>query len=116
MATRTYSTGPIENFNAQSEFIFVKILNNSDSAITARVRVYRLNGTRTRIFQQSLAVTEKSSSAVVVPVATSPEFEVQIRIRNGSDSVDKVLASVFGGTGNTLNPSHRVLHKELKRI
>ncbi|MGC5323832.1 ATPase [Brevibacillus sp. SYSU BS000544] len=118
MATRDFSTGPLENFvTNNSQRVRVKILNNSSSTITARVRVFRLNGTKTRTFSETVTVPSNSSEFVEVSVSSLPQFEVQIRVSNGDSDLDKVLVSVFGITlADELNPSHRVLHKELKRI
>lgn len=117
MATKKYSTGPLENNGSQSTSVRVKILNNSDSPIEARVQVFQLNGTKTRIYSETITLPSNSSELIAASVADLLEFEVQIRIRNGNSSVNKVLVSVFGATpSGALNPNHRVLHKELKRI
>ena len=117
MATRKYSTGPLVNTQTSgSNAVRVQIVNNGKSLVTVRVRAFNLGGTnKTRFYSQTIAVPSNSSSFLTFGVEVF-EFEVQIKVRNGDESVRKVLVSVFGLSSGTLNPSHRVLHKELKRI
>lgn len=121
MATRKYSTGPLPNGFAQSNVVTVQILNNGKSLVTARVRAFRLDGAlggapKTRFFSRTIAVSSNSSSFLTFGVEEIEQFEVQIKVRNGDNSVSKVLVSVFGSKLGVLNPSHRVVHRELKRI
>lgn len=112
----TYSTGPLENQAPnRSRTVFTKVLNNNSStSITARIKVFRLNGTKTLIQNILITVPPNSSRFVVKNLATNvQQFEVQIKVSTNCN----VLVGVFGktGTGN-LNPTHRVVHSELTRI
>ena len=117
MATRKYSTGPLVSTQTSfSDAVRVQIVNNGKSLVTVRVRAFSLAGpNKTRFFSRTIVVSSNSSSFITFGVETF-EFEVQIKVRNGDDSVSKVLVSAFGLSSGSLNPSHRVLHRELKRI
>lgn len=114
MAIHNYSTGPLENqAGNRSRRVFTKILNNGSSSITARVRVFRLNGTKVILQTVTVTVAPNSSRFVITSLGTSvQQFEVQIRVDG-----ENVLLGVFGktSTGN-LNPTHRLVHSELTVI
>lgn len=114
MAIHNYSTGPLENqAGNRTRRVFTKILNNGSTSISARVRVFRLNGTKVLLQSVTVTVPANSSRVVSTLLGTSvQQFEVQIRV-NG----ENVLLGVFGktSTGN-LNPTHRLVHSELTII
>ncbi len=116
-----YSTGPMENAigpdDTSSATAWTKVLNNHEyKAITAKIKVFRLNGTKTLIDTARLTVNPLSSAFNVSDVSGAFEFEVQVAVSPTKDA-DDVLIGVFGkdAAGN-LNPSHRVVHEELTRI
>jgi hypothetical protein len=121
-----YSTGPLENqidatTAMSSTTVYTKVLNNHEcTTITAKIEVFRLDGTKILIDTATLSISPKSSgfhvTNLVIPNLIVFEFEVQIQIDPSRDK-DDVLIGVFGkdASGN-LNPSHRLVHKELTRI
>ncbi|MBB2482102.1 hypothetical protein H5P36_18170 [Bacillus sp. APMAM] len=117
-----YSTGPLENqidasAAKSSTTVYTKVLNNhKHTTITAKIEVFRLDGTKTLIDIATLTISPNSSGFHVSDVSNAFEFEVQIKISPSRD-INDVLIGVFGkdAAGN-LNPSHRLVHKELTRI
>jgi hypothetical protein len=117
-----YSTGPLENASrafvpGQSTSVTTKVLNNHEhTTITAKIEVFQLDGTKTLIDTTTIIIPPNSSNHHFSVVSSTMEFEVQIQISPSDDS-DDVLIGVFGkdAAGN-LNPSHRLVHKELTRI
>jgi hypothetical protein len=116
-----YSTGPLENAvppTTQSASVWTKVLNNHEhTTITAKIEVFRLDGTKTLLDIGTLTIPPLSSGFFSsTRIANQFEFEVQIQISPSNDS-DDVLIGVFGKTATgDLNPSHRLVHKELTRI
>lgn len=116
-----YSTGPLENqidatAAKSSTSVYTKVLNNHEhTTITAKIKVFRLDGTKTLIDTVTLTISPNSSSFHISDVSNAFEFEVQIQI-NPSWDKDDVLIGVFGkDAAGHLNPSHRLVHKELTR-
>jgi hypothetical protein len=101
----------------KSTTVFTKVLNNHEHiTITAEIEVFRFDGTKTLIDRATLRIPPNSSQFHVSNVADTFEFEVQIQIKPRFDSND-VLIGVFGkNVAGNLNPSHRLVHKELTRI
>jgi hypothetical protein len=116
-----YSTGPLENAAApatQSTSVITKVLNNHEhTTITAKIEIFRLDGTKTLLDTGTLTISPLSSRFFIsTRIASTFEFEVQIQISPSHDH-DDVLIGVFGKTATgDLNPSHRLVHKELTRI
>lgn len=118
----SYSTGPLENQidsspNKSSTTVWTKVLNNhKHTTITAKIEIFRLDGSKTMIDTATLTIAPLSSGFHVSDVSGAFEFEVQIQITPGHDS-DDVLIGVFGkdASGN-LNPSHRLVQAELTQI
>lgn len=118
-----YSTGPIEEAGAGITNIIVKVLNNSPSdTATVRVRVFDLNGTKTRIFRDTLIVPAQSSAFVQnINVNGTEQFEVQFRIELDGATNQQiesfVLPAVFGkNNGGRIQPETRVLTSELELV
>ncbi len=119
-----YSTGPLENqvtmgaaSHPASTTVWTKVLNNNECrSIKAKIRVFRLDGTKTLIDSYVLSVGPLSSGFHVSDVSAANEFEVQIGISPWRGAHD-VLIGVFGKdeTGH-LNPSHRLVQQELTPI
>lgn len=117
-----YSTGPLENqidgtTAKSSSTVYTKVLNNHEhTTITAKIEVFSLDGMKTLLDTATLTILPNSSNFRISNVSSAVEFEVQIQIHPSQDS-DDVLIGVFGkdAAGN-LNPSHRLVHKELTRI
>jgi hypothetical protein len=118
-----YSTGPMENatavtqFPTQSASVITHVLNNHEHrTITASIRVFMLNGTKTLIDEATLTIPPNSNAFRVSDVSNALTFEVQIQIRRSKDSDDVLISSFGRDAAGNLNPSHRVVHKELTRI
>ncbi|MCC2442983.1 hypothetical protein OCB02_06795 [Bacillus cereus] len=117
-----YSTGPLENASrsgvpGQSTSVTTKVLNNHVyTTITATIKLFQLDGTKTLKNTVVLTIPPNSSGHQIFDVSTLLEFEIQIKISPSKDK-DDVLIGVFGkdASGN-LNPSHRLVHKELTQI
>lgn len=117
-----YSTGPLENqidgtTAKSSHTVYTKVLNNHEhTTITAIIKVFSLDGRKTLIDTATLTILPNSSNFRISNVSSAVEFEIQIQIHPSRDR-DDVLIGVFGkdAAGN-LNPSHRLVHKELTRI
>ncbi|MGD8188957.1 hypothetical protein ACQCN2_03040 [Brevibacillus ginsengisoli] len=86
LAIHNYSTGSLEKQAPnRSRKVFTKVLNKGTSSITARVRVFKLNGTKELIQSISLTVPPKSSRFVNTLLGTHiKQFEVQIQV-NGQN-------------------------------
>jgi hypothetical protein len=115
-----YSTGPVERDGSNTEVVLAKVLNNSQTeTATVRIRAWALNGSKDRIFDDTLTINPRSSDFVTIDVFDTAEFEVQFRIELNSASNDEierfVLPSVWGKDGNgEIVPEHRILTAELK--
>jgi len=113
-----FSTGPLENQldsdGTIAKTVWIKVLNNRrEKSITARIRVFHLDGTKTLIFQNELTVDPGSSAFNTVDLSdTDFEFEVQYDVNHHG-----ALVSVFtkDETGN-LVAAHRVLNSEFTPI
>ncbi|PLT27512.1 hypothetical protein [Peribacillus deserti] len=118
-----YSTGPMENatagpdFPTQSTSVITHVLNNHEhKTIIALIRVFMLDGTKTLIDEATLTISPNSNAFRVSNVSNALTFEVQIQIFPSIDSDDVLISSFGRDAAGNLNPSHRVVHKELTRI
>lgn len=118
--SKLYSTGPIENAinittPSVSSNIIIKLLNNNLNQIAeVVVKVFRLNGTKTQIYSNTIRINPNSSALTVVDVSDVLEFEVQIKVIKCSDHV---LIGVFGEDANgLLVAAQRLVHSELTEI
>jgi CDP-glycerol glycerophosphotransferase (TagB/SpsB family) len=113
-----FSTGPLENqldsVGTIAKTVWIKVLNNRrEKVITARIRVFHLDGTKTLIFEDELTVAPGSSKFDIVELSdVDYEFEVQYDIDHQG-----ALVSVFtkDADGNLVD-AHRVLNKEFTPI
>ncbi|KMY42805.1 hypothetical protein [Peribacillus loiseleuriae] len=119
-----YSTGPLNNETdlvgppTQSKTVTTNILNNhKHTTITADIKVFSLQGVGTKVLIDSTTLTIPPNTQKFTATLTNTlVFEVVIKIHKSEDK-NAVLIGVFGkdASGN-LNPSHRLVHRELTRI
>jgi len=113
-----FSTGPLENqldnAGTIAKSVWIKVENNRSSGnVIVRLRVFRLDGTRTLIAQAQLTVNPGTSQRRVIPLANNIfEYEVQYDVnRQGA------LVSVFSKDANgNLVAAQRVLNSEFTPI
>lgn len=119
-----YSTGPLNNETdlvgppLQSHSVTVNVLNNhKHRTVTAKIKVFSLQGAGTKVLldKATFKVPPKTQKFHVT-LTNTLVFEVEIKVFNSKEE-NAVLIGVFGkdAKGN-LNPSHRLVHKELTRI
>ncbi|MDD3174491.1 MAG: hypothetical protein PHF63_12675 [Herbinix sp.] len=113
-----FSTGPLENqldsVGTIAKTVWIKVLNNRrEKFITARIRIFHLDGTKILIFENEHTVAPESSDIDIVYLSeTDYEFEVQYDVNHQG-----ALVSVFTKDANgNLVDAHRVLNKEFTPI
>lgn len=88
---RRYTTGPVERDPATSQ-LRIKLSNEDpDSAHTARVTVFRLDGSKVGIFEEAFALPARTSHFVEVDLPALHQFEVEITVSDWD-----VYVAVFG--------------------
>lgn len=118
-----YSTGPIELDGSNTRQFIVKILNNSpkDTA-TGKVRVFSLNGGKSRIANPTFYIPPLSSDFFSFDVKDEAEVEFQIRVDSLNGATNEqitsfVLPSVWGkNPGGVPQTEHRLVTAEIRIV
>ncbi|MCU6793213.1 MULTISPECIES: hypothetical protein [Paenibacillus] len=112
-----YSTGPLENTgNNRSVDTVTHVLNNNrNKTVTAKIKVFALDGTKTIIDEVTVKVPSRSNifHTTTIPVNVIT-YEVQIKVHHEDDNT--VLVGTFGrDAAFNQNPNH-IVHREFTRI
>lgn len=106
----TYTTGPMEQQGSGVTNVRVKVSNESATAVSVRIRVFDLNGTRVVIGSASFTVPANTSTFRTFNVAGTGQYEVEIELSHN----ENVFVSSWGRTsGGALVAAHRVVHSEM---
>lgn len=111
----SYSTGPVENAAATPAIsVIIKILNNSsEESLSAEVKVYGLDGSKTEIGGHTFSVSPLSSDYISFALNNIKEYEVQINL----DRDEGALVSVWGLDADAnLIAAQRFVSSELQVI
>jgi hypothetical protein len=114
---RIYSTGPLENTgNNRSVNTITHVLNNHEEQyVKAKIEVYGLDGTKTKLEKIKVRVAPHSNSLQTTYIPDEVvAYEVRITVYDDDDN--KVLVGTFGRDINFNQNINHIVHSEFTRI
>jgi hypothetical protein len=114
---RIYSTGPLENTgDNRSVNTITHVLNNHEEQyVKAKIEVYGLDGTKTKLEKIKVRVAPHSNSFQTTYIPDEVvAYEVRITVYDDDDH--KVLVGTFGRDINFNQNINHIVHSEFTRI